>query len=129
LDQRTVLVVDDEVDIRESLRDALKDEGYDVQLASNGQEALDLLPALPRPCAVILDILMPVMSGAEAFRTIRSTPALADIPILISTSDPSRAPANATVMKKPISLDRLLSLVERLFQAQSRSQSRRSEAS
>ena len=125
MDHRTVLVVDDEADIRESLRDALKDEGYDVLLASNGQEALDLLPAVPRPCAVILDILMPVMSGADAFRTIRATPSLADIPILISTSDPSRAPTAATVMKKPISLDRLLSMVDRLF----RSDSRRSEAS
>jgi two-component system, sensor histidine kinase and response regulator len=125
VDHRTVLVVDDEADIRESLRDALKDEGYDVLLASNGQEALDLLPAMPRPCAVILDILMPVMSGADAFRTIRATPSLADIPILISTSDPSRAPTAATVMKKPISLDRLLSMVDRLF----RSDSRRSEAS
>ena len=115
MDHRTVLVVDDEFDIRESLRDALKDEGYDVLLASNGREALDLLPRLPRPCAVILDILMPVMNGADAFRTIRANPALADIPILISTSDPSRAPASATAMKKPVSLDRLLSMVERLF--------------
>lgn len=115
MEQRTVLVVDDEIDIRESLRDALKDEGYDVHLASNGQEALDLLPQLPRPCAVILDILMPVMSGAEAFRTIRATPSLADVPILISTSDPSRAPASALVMKKPISLDRLLTMVDALF--------------
>jgi two-component system, sensor histidine kinase and response regulator len=115
VDQRTVLVVDDEFDIRESLRDALKDEGYDVHLASNGQEALDLLPQLPRPCAVILDILMPVMSGAETFRTIRATPSLADVPVLISTSDPSRAPATALVMKKPISLDRLLVMVDALF--------------
>lgn len=112
---RTVLVVDDELDIRESLRDALKDEGYDVHLASNGREALDLLPRLPRPCAVILDIIMPIMNGAEAYRAIRSTPALADIPILISTSDPSRAPAEAVVMKKPINLDRLLSQVSGLF--------------
>jgi two-component system, sensor histidine kinase and response regulator len=115
VDQRTVLVVDDEIDIRESLRDALKDEGYEVHMASNGQEALDLLPQLPRPCAVILDILMPVMSGADAFRAIRATPSLADVPILISTSDPSRAPSSALVMKKPISLERLLAVMDALF--------------
>jgi two-component system, sensor histidine kinase and response regulator len=115
VDQRTVLVVDDEIDIRESLRDALRDEGYDVHLACNGQEALDLLPQLPRPCAVILDILMPVMGGADAFRAIRATPSLADVPILVSTSDPSRAPASALVMKKPISLERLLATVDALF--------------
>jgi two-component system, sensor histidine kinase and response regulator len=112
---RTILVVDDEVDIRESLRDALKDEGYEVHLASNGQEALDLLPTLPRPCAVILDILMPIMNGADAFRAIRATPSLSDIPILVSTSDPSRAPPTAAVMKKPISLERLLASVDGLF--------------
>lgn len=115
MNRRTVLVVDDELDIRESLRDALKDEGYDVHLASNGREALDLLPRLPRPCAVILDVIMPIMNGAEAYRAIRDTPALADVPILISTSDPSRAPADAVVMKKPINLDRLLSQVSGLF--------------
>jgi CheY-like chemotaxis protein len=112
---RTVLVVDDELDIRESLRDALKDEGYDVRLAANGREAMELLPGLPRPCAVILDIIMPIMNGADTYRAIRATPALADIPILISTSDPSRAPADATVMKKPINLDRLLSMVAAQF--------------
>jgi CheY-like chemotaxis protein len=113
--KKTVLIVDDEVDIRESLRDALKDEGYDVYLAGNGREALDVLPRLPRPCAVILDIIMPIMNGADTYRAIRATPALADIPILISTSDPSRAPTDAMVMKKPINLDRFLTMVSGLF--------------
>ena len=117
MDLKTVLVVDDEVDIRESLRDALKDEGYDVHLAANGREALEVLPGLPRPCAVILDIIMPIMNGADTYRAIRATPELADIPILVSTSDPSRAPADATVMKKPIDLDRFLSMVAGLFSA------------
>jgi CheY-like chemotaxis protein len=112
---KTVLVVDDEADIRESLRDALGDEGYAVVVASNGKEALELLPALPKPCAVILDIIMPVMSGTELYEAMRATPALADIPVLISTSDPSRAPVRVPVMKKPINLDRLLAAVASLF--------------
>jgi CheY-like chemotaxis protein len=115
LAQKTVLIVDDERDVRESLADALMYEGYSVHMATNGKEALALLPNLPRPCAVILDIIMPVMNGDEVYRTIRATPELADIPILISTSDPSRAPANAAVMKKPINLDRLLATVAALF--------------
>jgi CheY-like chemotaxis protein len=112
---RTVLVVDDEADIRESLRDALGDEGYAVVVAANGKEALEILPALPKPCAVILDIIMPVMSGTELYEAMRTTPALADIPVLISTSDPSRAPGRVPLMKKPINLDRLLDAVARLF--------------
>ncbi len=113
--QKTVLVVDDEADIRESLRDALGDEGYQVVVASNGKEALQLLPGLSRPCAVILDIIMPVMSGTELYEAMLATPTLADIPVLMSTSDPSRVPRRVPVMKKPINLDRLLTAVAGLF--------------
>jgi CheY-like chemotaxis protein len=113
---RTVLVVDDEPDIRESLRDALGDEGYSVFLASNGREALKILPDLERPCAVILDMIMPVMSGTELYSVLRTTPELADIPVLISTSDPSRAPGRVPVMRKPVDLDRLLLVLAGFFQ-------------
>lgn len=113
--QKTVLVVDDEADIRESLKDALGEEGYEVVLAANGKEALQLLPGISRPCAVILDIIMPVMSGTEFYEAMQAMPALADIPVLMSTSDPSRAPRRVPVMKKPINLDRLLTAVAGLF--------------
>ena len=115
LDSKTVLVVDDEPDIRESLRDALGDEGYSVVVAANGREALKILPSLTRPCAVILDLIMPVMSGTELYAAVRATPALADIPILISTSDPSGAPSRVPVMRKPVDLDRLLLVLAGLF--------------
>jgi CheY-like chemotaxis protein len=117
VDAKTVLVVDDEADIRESLRDALGDEGYSVMLASNGKEALALLPKVPRPCAIILDLIMPVMSGMEFYEAMRAVPQPADIPVLISTSDPSRAPNRVPVMRKPINLDRLLMTVAALFPA------------
>jgi CheY-like chemotaxis protein len=112
---RTVLVVDDEPDIRESLRDALEDEGYDVVTAANGREALDVLPGLSRPLALILDIIMPVMSGVELYTTLQADPNLATIPVVVSTSDPSRAPSGVLLMRKPIDLDRLLSVVDGLF--------------
>jgi CheY-like chemotaxis protein len=112
---RTVLVVDDEPDIRESLRDALEDEGYDVVTAANGREALTVLPRLPRPLAMILDIIMPVMSGAELYMALQADPLLASIPVVVSTSDPSRAPAGVLLMRKPIDLDRLLAVIDGLF--------------
>ena len=115
MSQRTVLVVDDEPDIRETLGDVLVDEGYTVELASNGQEALRRLPELSRPCAVILDIIMPVMSGTECYANIQADPRFADTPVLISTSDASRAPSGVLLMKKPIDLDRLLDAVAKLF--------------
>jgi CheY-like chemotaxis protein len=114
--RRTVLIVDDEPDIRESLRDVLEDEGYRVVLAQNGKEALQHLATLERPCAIILDIIMPVMSGTELYEQLRADPKLSDIPLLVSTSDPSRAPSGVLIMKKPIDVERLLVTVESLFQ-------------
>ncbi len=115
MSQKTVLIADDEADIRESLRDALAEEGYSILVASNGREALRLLRTLERPCAVILDIIMPVMSGTEVYLAMQVDPGLADIPVLISTSDPSRAPNQVPVLKKPVVLDRLLAVVAGLF--------------
>lgn len=112
---KTVLIVDDEADIRESLQDALEDEGYAVVLAANGKEAIQLLPSLPRPCAIVLDIIMPVMSGTDFYKAMRAMPELADIPVLISTSDPSRAPTGIPILKKPVNLERFLAAVETLF--------------
>jgi CheY-like chemotaxis protein len=113
--RKTLLVVDDEPDIRESLRDAFEDEGYRVAVARNGREALDSLPALEKPFAIILDIIMPVMSGAEFYAALQTDPRFADTPVLISTSDASRAPSGVLLMKKPIDLERLLDAVAKLF--------------
>jgi CheY-like chemotaxis protein len=113
--RQTILVVDDEVDMGTAVSEALVGAGYRVVLAANGRDGLELLPRLTKPLAVILDIIMPVMSGLELYEIMKATPALADIPVLISTADPARAPKGAPLMKKPISLERLLAAVARLF--------------
>lgn len=112
---KTVLIVEDEPDIRESLREVLEDEGYTVAVASNGKEGLAQLARLSKPCAVVLDIIMPVMSGNELYNAMQADPALAAIPVLVSTSDPTRAPSGVLIMKKPIDVDRFLDAVARLF--------------
>jgi two-component system response regulator MprA len=68
-----ILVVDDERAVRESLRRALELEGYDIELAADGQEALQLLEANgdAQPDAVILDVLMPGVDGLEVCRRLR----------------------------------------------------------
>ena len=66
-----ILVVDDERAVRDSLRRALELEGYAVELAADGVEALERLDANGEPDAVILDILMPKMDGLEACRRLR----------------------------------------------------------
>jgi CheY-like chemotaxis protein len=112
---KTVLVVDDEPDIRDSLRDVLEDEGYRVRLACNGVEALAELKTLPRPCAVILDIIMPLMSGTEFYAAMMADPRTADVPLVVSTSDPSRVPPGPPILKKPIDVTRLLAVLDKFF--------------
>lgn len=111
--QNKILIVEDDVDIRETLRDALEDHGYLVECAGNGQEGLDALGRASRPSAVLLDLVMPVMSGNELYEAMQANPEWASIPVIVSTSDPSRAPSGVLLMKKPVDLHRLLSTVAR----------------
>jgi CheY-like chemotaxis protein len=98
-----VLVVDDEADIRETLREAVEMVGCTAVLAANGADALKVLRDSP-PCLMILDLIMPVMTGEELLEIVRQQPALAQLPVLISTSAPQRAPAGVPVLPKPIDL-------------------------
>jgi two-component system response regulator MprA len=66
-----ILVVDDERAVRESLRRALELEGYRIELAEDGAQALERLASEPEPDAVILDVLMPGVDGLEVCRTLR----------------------------------------------------------
>jgi CheY-like chemotaxis protein len=113
--QNTLLIVDDDIGMREALRDVLVEEGYRVVLAANGKVALGLLPTLQRPCGIILDITMPVMSGIELYQAMRAAPGLADIPVVFLTSDPSAVPSGSLMMSKTIRLERLLGTVTSLF--------------
>jgi CheY-like chemotaxis protein len=101
-----VLVVDDEEDIRDTLREVVEMAGCTALVAANGAEALQVL-AQHRPCLIILDLLMPIMTGAELLEAMQKAPELADLKVLISTSAPSRAPAGWPVLAKPISIHKL----------------------
>src|SRR5205809_6380013 len=79
-----VLVVDDERAVRESLRRALELEGYEIELAADGNEALYRIETESQPDAVILDVLMPGKDGLEVCRTIRR--AGNTVPVLMLTA-------------------------------------------
>ncbi|HEY2939583.1 MAG TPA: response regulator transcription factor [Gaiellaceae bacterium] len=79
-----ILVVDDERAVRDSLRRALELEGYEIELAENGREALDRLASGTEPDAVILDVLMPGMDGLEVCRTLRRNGSR--VPVLMLTA-------------------------------------------
>jgi CheY-like chemotaxis protein len=111
--KHTVLVVEDEEDLRESMRDALEFEGFDVVVAADGADALDVLDRIDHPCLVLLDLLMPVMNGWEFFEKLRQRSQYDQVPVVVHTSAPSRAPSGATlVLQKPVQVERLLAVVK-----------------
>jgi two-component system response regulator MprA len=79
-----ILVVDDERAVRESLRRALELEGYEIDLAEGGEEALRRLASSPEPDAMILDVLMPGVDGLEVCRRLRSDGSR--LPVLMLTA-------------------------------------------
>ena len=113
--RKSVLIVDDDLDIREVLSETLADRGFDVATAANGLEALGKLRELSvRPSVILLDLMMPIMDGWEFRRRQASNPAIANVPVIVlSTLDQARA-ANVSAeafLKKPLDFDRLLQLV------------------
>ena len=105
-----ILIVEDDLHGRETLRDALEDEGYAVIVARDGHAALQQL-VVARPSLMILDLLMPGMNGNALYDELQRTPELARIPVVVTTSDPARAPRGVPTLVKPLALDRLLTLV------------------
>ena len=114
-DKSTILVVEDEVDSREALRDLLELEGYQVRTATNGREALDTLAALgDQICMVLLDLFMPVMDGWQVIDELRATGKLDSTQIIIITSAAYRAPAGMPVFEKPLDMDKVMNAVATL---------------
>ena len=112
-----LLVIEDEKEIRESLRQVLEFEGYEVFEAANGKEALELLTQARQPiCLILLDLMMPVMDGWQFSELLKTDSAHNAIPVILVTafSDKARGISSAGVVKKPFDLDALLSMVQRL---------------
>ena len=106
-----VLLVEDDREVREMLEMLLRLEKYEVKSAENGQQALDMMRQR-LPCAVLLDLMMPVMDGWEFRRRQLEDPALAAVPVLCITagSDPVEVSGRLGVpcLPKPLDSTRLL---------------------
>ncbi|MEI9949038.1 MAG: response regulator [Pseudomonadota bacterium] len=108
----TVLIVEDEEDLRELMRDALQMRGYSVVTAEEGTDALRKIDDIGPPCVILLDLLMPGMNGWDFFEKVRQRPELASVPVIIHSSASSRAPVGVTrVLQKPLAFERLVSIV------------------
>jgi len=113
----TILIVEDDFDVRESLSEALRDEGYAIECAVDGEQALEYLRNGGRPGLILLDLMMPRMSGSE-FRMVQKVdPQLQHLPVVLLSADGAmeeKAKALETdgALRKPIDLDQLLRVIE-----------------
>ena len=115
----TVLVVDDDKNTCSTLSAVLADQGCEAVVAGNGKEALDYLRTSPRrPDLILLDLMMPEMTGWEFRRVQQEDPALAAIPVAIITGltgqeDKAKDLGAVDVLKKPSTIETIASLVTR----------------
>jgi CheY-like chemotaxis protein len=120
-----LLVVDDSETNREVARGIFADEGAAISLAGDGREALDWLLAHPDAVdLVLMDVQMPIMDGHEATRRIRSSPAIARLPVVALTAGAMRAQEAAAeaagmdaFLSKPFDVDKAVDVILRLVHA------------
>jgi CheY-like chemotaxis protein len=115
---KNVLIVEDDPDIREVLEEMLDAGGHPVITATNGAEGLEALARVPAPAVILLDLMMPVMSGFAFLEELaRRTDRQGDRVLLISANETveraAQLPGVVGYVRKPFDLDEVLSLVER----------------
>lgn len=112
-----ILVVDDNDALRENLAEALEIEGFSVAVAADGKGALDHLAADPPPQAVLLDLMLPGMSGREILERIRESPRLADVRVVITTGVTgamARVTEADAILTKPFGVKELLAALRKV---------------
>jgi CheY-like chemotaxis protein len=113
-ERSTILIVEDDLDTREMLGRFLELEGYSVETAINGREALERLEEGARACVILLDLMMPVMDGWQFRREQVQKQELAAIPVIVvSAAGRDRIQqihANG-YLSKPVDLDELLTQI------------------
>lgn len=114
-----VLVVEDDPNLREVFSEVLESEGYRVHVAADGAQALAVLENGATPCVVLLDLRMPTMTGWDLAGRLRSTDRWSEVPIVVVAAhylvaDEARKIGADAWLQKPVSLDRLVAVVDRV---------------
>jgi two-component system response regulator MprA len=108
----SVLIVDDDLDLRATMEAVLVDEGFSVTLAADGHEALAAARA-QRPCMILLDLSLPGMSGWEVVDALQTDAQVADVPVVVISGDRVRVRTPIVeALQKPVDLSRLVEVVE-----------------
>ena len=113
--ERSVLVLDDDSDVSEMVKELVEEQGYRAICAGNGREALAVLER-ERPCLMLIDVFMPVMNGIEFLRAIKRNAALAGIPRVIMTAANDQmigVKEDVSVLYKPVDFDSLKRILHR----------------
>jgi CheY-like chemotaxis protein len=114
MSKKTILVVDDDDDVRDAVSELLENHGYAVVPASNGKEALhELKMQEVRPAMILLDLMMPIMDGQEFCAEQQADPDLRNIPVVVfSAFDPGSAQKDLPRVEKPVQAEQLLDSVD-----------------
>ena len=114
---KPILLVEDNDDIREAVAELLRDSGYAVSEAENGLCALDRLREMDEdPCLLLLDLMMPVMSGVELLHVLHKNQRLGSVPVIVVSAGGSSAdvPEANKFLHKPVDPEALLRMVDEL---------------
>ena len=114
-----VLIIDDDEEIRSALRELLAGEGYQVQEAGDGQQALPIMSSASQRLIVLLDLMMPGMDGYEVCRRVWADPTLRNRHTIVLMSartllNGTDFPAAHATIAKPFDIEQLLDMVNRL---------------
>lgn len=113
---RHIVIIEDDVDLRETMKDLLEMEGFSVCTAENGKAGLTLIENSGKPCLILLDLMMPEMNGWEFLEAMQrdKQALLAKTPVAVVSAAADMTDVQqqygCSVLKKPVSLDQLLAL-------------------
>lgn len=115
MNAKTVLLVEDDYAIRDVMQDVLENHGYDVVPAANGKQAIDYLTStpVPKPDVVVLDLMVPIVTGWQVIETMRREGRLQQVPVIVVSAVTQDKPAGAVAfLRKPVRLNELLETVD-----------------
>ena len=109
----TILVVEDDHDVRDAMIEVLQSEGYEAVPAVDGEDALGHLQAGLEPCLILLDLMMPRMNGWQFMQqdAVRQSNAPIVVVSAHGTADDVRSAGVAAYMRKPVDVDKLLGVI------------------
>jgi CheY-like chemotaxis protein len=120
--RKTILVVEDDTDLRNALFDVLESAGFEVLTAGDGGEALEILQKLREPALMLLDLKIPAADGYEIRSRLLESPGVSEAPVALLSADPKdrrrpRTPESARSLEKRFCKEELLRIVAQYCEA------------